>query len=107
MHLVDTYETMFTVGGLPEGITALQRLQHLRLYNCLTEPLAGGISRLSQLTSVSIISSDLHSEDNHEPGSVAVRWSFFMPVQCSSRRDMCSAAVRPCLTLLTACGNVR
>ena len=44
-----TLDSMFTVGGVPEGITALQRLQHLRLGN-VTEPLAGGISQMMQLT---------------------------------------------------------
>jgi hypothetical protein len=53
---LDTTEMVFTVGGLPEGITALQRLQHLRLGNCMTEPLAVGVSRLTQLTSLKIFS---------------------------------------------------
>ena len=47
-------DSMFTVGGLPEGITALQRLQHLRLRNCATEPLAHGISQMTQLTSLDL-----------------------------------------------------
>lgn len=47
-----TLDTMFTVGSLPEGITALQRLQHLRLADCVTEPLARGIGQMTQLTSL-------------------------------------------------------
>lgn len=52
-------DSMFTVGGLPEGITALQRLQRLQLDNCVTEPLARSISQLTQLTSLDL------SQDDH------------------------------------------
>jgi hypothetical protein len=50
-----TLDSMFTVGGLPEGITALQRLQHLRLGNCVTEPLARDIRQMTQLTSLDLL----------------------------------------------------
>jgi hypothetical protein len=73
MPELDTAEMMFTVGGLPEGITALQRLQRLRLGNCVTEQLTRGISRLTQLTSLEIVGADLCDEDIHGPSSVAVR----------------------------------
>jgi hypothetical protein len=72
MNHVDIYGTMFTGGGLPEGITALQRLQHLRLFNCVTAPLTSGISRLTQLTSLTILGDPFG--DVLEP--VAVRGSF-------------------------------
>lgn len=48
----------FAAGGLPEAITVLQRLQHLRLGNCVTAPLTHGISLLTQLTCLDI---DQHS----------------------------------------------
>lgn len=66
---------MFTAGGLPEGITALQRLQRLRLFNCVTAPLTSGISRLTQLTSLEVLS-DPYDEDVYDPEPVAVRGSF-------------------------------
>jgi hypothetical protein len=47
-----TSSRMFTVGSLPEGITALQRLEHLRLHDCTTESPKCGISQLTQLTNV-------------------------------------------------------
>lgn len=56
MHELDTCEEDgLSVDGLPEGITALQRLQHLRLGNCMTAPLTHGISRLTQLTCLEIV----------------------------------------------------
>jgi hypothetical protein len=48
-------DSMFTVGGLLEGITALQRLQHLRLGNCVTQPLAHGVSQMTHLTSLDLL----------------------------------------------------
>jgi hypothetical protein len=48
----------FSAGGLPEEITVLHRLQHLRLGNCVTAPLTHGISLLTQLTCLDI---DQHS----------------------------------------------
>lgn len=75
MHEPESYATMFTVGGLPEGIAALQRLQHLRLYSCVTAPLTAGISRLTQLTSVEVLS-DPYDEDVYDPGPMTVRGSF-------------------------------
>ena len=82
MHQVDEYKTMFTVGGLPEGMTVLQRLQHLRLGNCITEPLACDLSQFRQLTSLEIPSDDLDDHDVYVPGPVEVRWSALTPVQC-------------------------
>ena len=49
-----TLDSMFTVGGLPEGITALHSLQHLRLGNCLTEPSARNIGQMTHLTSLDL-----------------------------------------------------
>ena len=73
MHEPESYETMFTVGGLPEGITALQRLQHLRLRDCVTAPLALGISRLTQLTSLEILSGDPLEQAFYNPDQIMVR----------------------------------
>ena len=75
MHQVDTYDTMFTMGGLSEGFTILQRLQHLRLGNCITEPLACDLSQFTQLTSLEIPADDLDDHNVHVPGSVKVQWS--------------------------------
>lgn len=73
MHQVDMYETMFTVGGLPEGITALRRLQHLRLGDCITEPLACDLSQFTQLTSLEIPTKDVHDHNIYDPDPVTVR----------------------------------
>jgi hypothetical protein len=84
MHQLESYATMFTVGGLPEGIAALQRLQHLRLYNCVTAPLARGISQMTQLTSLKIQRGDVHDHDEvmiYETNAVAVRCSSRQAVQ--------------------------
>jgi hypothetical protein len=43
------------VANLPEGITALQRLQHLRLGCCITTPLTPSISRLTQFMCLEIL----------------------------------------------------
>lgn len=76
MHEVESHEWMFAVDGLPEGITALQRLQHLRLANCLVKPLTLSISQLTQLTSLEILDEDLMAAGIHDdPNAVAVRWS--------------------------------
>ena len=50
----------FIVGGLPEGITALQRLQHLRLDKCVTAAPTHSISRLTQLTCLEVTQDELH-----------------------------------------------
>ena len=69
--------TMFTVGGLPEGITALQRLQRLRLNQCVTAPLACSISQLTQLTSLEFLQDELYflevQEEEEEVGTAQVR----------------------------------
>lgn len=76
MHEVESHEWMFAVDGLPEGISALQRLQHLRLANCLVKPLTVSISQLTQLTSLEILDEDLMAACIHDdPNPVAVRWS--------------------------------
>jgi hypothetical protein len=61
------------MGGLPEAFTILQRLQHLRLGNCITEPLACDLCQLTQLTSLEIPSDDMDDHGIHVPGPVAVR----------------------------------
>jgi hypothetical protein len=71
---VASYATMFTVGGLPEGITALQRLQHLRLTDCVTAPLALGIDQLTQLTSLEIFSGDLLEQSFYDYPDLIVAW---------------------------------
>jgi hypothetical protein len=73
MHQANMYDTTFSVGGLPKGFTILRRLQHLRLGDCITEPLACDLSQFTQLTSLEIPSKDLYDHDIHDPGSVAVR----------------------------------
>jgi hypothetical protein len=48
-------DAMLSVGGIPWDITALQRLQRLRLDECVTAPLPRSIGRMTQLTSLSIL----------------------------------------------------
>ena len=50
---------------MPEGITTLQRLRHLQLGNCVTAPLPQSISRLTQLTCLTIIQHE-QDEDEHD-----------------------------------------
>ena len=57
----ESHETMVSVGSLPAGITALRRLKHLGLGNCLTAPLTHSISRLTGLTSLEISQDDLEA----------------------------------------------
>lgn len=73
MHDLDTPKNMFSVGGLPEGISALQRLQHLRLDNCMTAPLTQSISHLTQLTCLEITQDELCKWEVYTPHEVMVR----------------------------------
>jgi hypothetical protein len=73
MHDLDTPQDMFSVGGLPDGITALQRLQHLRLDNCVTAPLTQSISGLTQLTCLEITQDELCGWEAYTPHEVMVR----------------------------------
>ena len=73
MHDLDMPRDMFSVGGLLEGITAVQRLQHLRLDNCVTAPLTQSISRLTQLTCLEIAQDELCKWDAYTPHEVMVR----------------------------------
>ena len=73
MHELDTCEEDgLSVDGLPEGITALQRLQHLRLGNCKTAPLTHAISRLTQLTCLEIPQHEQY-ELGYTPDDLPVR----------------------------------
>lgn len=56
--MFEQMEAMYAVGCVPTGITTLQRLQHLRLDNCVRAPLPGGISQMTQLTSLHILQGD-------------------------------------------------
>lgn len=40
--------------GLPDGMSALQRLESLRLYNCLSQQLNSNVSKLTQLSSLDV-----------------------------------------------------
>jgi hypothetical protein len=59
--------------GLPEGITALQRLQHLRLGNCMSSPRTQSISRLTQLSCLEITHDELFELDYTSPADLVVR----------------------------------
>jgi hypothetical protein len=73
MHELDTpEEDTLSVDGLPEGITALQRLQRLRLGNCMTAPLTHAISRLTQLTCLEITQHEQY-ELGYTPDDLPVR----------------------------------
>lgn len=54
-------DTMFTVGGLPDAITVLQNLQHLRLQNCAMGRLTCSISRLARLTTLEVVHDDTYN----------------------------------------------
>lgn len=54
-------DTMFTVGGLPDAITVLQNLQHLRLQNCAMGRLTRSISRLTRLTTLEVVHDDTYN----------------------------------------------
>ena len=73
------------VGNLPDGITALQRLQHLRLGCCITIPLAPSISCLTQLTCLELI---------HDEQIIKWRWEAFDRLE-----------VRPACCFYVACAQ--
>lgn len=64
--------------SVPAGITALQHLQHLGLWDCVTAPLPRTLSRMTQLTSLDITQDD--DELSHRlfdnPGGLVVRRVF-------------------------------
>lgn len=65
--------TRFCVGGLPEELAALQRLQHLQLGNCVTAPLTQSISCLTQLTHLEITQNEQDHDDWDVLDKVMVR----------------------------------
>jgi hypothetical protein len=105
MHDVESYQTMFTVGGLPEGISVLQRLQYLRLSDCVTAPLTHGISQLTQLTRLDVHSGDLCDAEIYAPPAVVVRRS--SPYQELEGFPSCATMGQPADTpgVATACGE--
>jgi hypothetical protein len=54
-------------------MTALQRLRHLRLVNCVTDPLTC-ISRLTQLTSLEVLQDLWQELDTLDNFQLLVRW---------------------------------
>ena len=66
-------DSRFCIGGLPEEITALQRLQHLRLDNCVTAPLTQSISCLTQLSHLEITQNEQDQDDWDVLDNVMVR----------------------------------
>ena len=71
-HRTIGLSTLFTVGNA-EAITALQRLQFLRLGGCVTAPLTQGISRLTRLLTLEVLYTSIgHAYD---PMELVVRCS--------------------------------
>jgi hypothetical protein len=108
MYGEDRWGMTFTVGSLPDGITSLQRLRHLRLEECVTATLTRSIERLTQLTSLEILSDQLIIQDIYRPRPVAVRQLHATHTLCILSRQCIAAdahcmfdAAAPCWALAT------
>ena len=104
-------DTMFNVGGLPEGISRLRSLRQLRLVNCMTASLARAISLLTQLTRLEVFVQVLdgaHLDRDDNPFELMVRWCFVQnrvcrhPVVHACRR-IAQAATVSCLSTGSGC----
>jgi hypothetical protein len=91
-------DNMFTVGDA-EALTALHRLRHLQLSNCMTAPLTQGITQMTNLTTLGIWFANTvgHTYDptqllvRHMLATMGRRWGRLSVG--SHREHQCSSAV--------------